>query len=59
MNVKQKISSEFTKYKRIWRLLKKPTKQEFFMISKISGIGLGIIGIFGFIIALIMNFINW
>ncbi|MDD2445177.1 MAG: protein translocase SEC61 complex subunit gamma [Candidatus Nanoarchaeia archaeon] len=53
--IKEKLSSKYLQYRRVWRLLKKPTKQEFLTISKISGIGLLIIGIIGFAIALIMN----
>ncbi len=59
MKFKQKVSSTFNRYKRVWRLLKKPTKEEFLTISKISGVGIGIIGIIGFVIALVMSFINW
>jgi protein transport protein SEC61 subunit gamma and related proteins len=59
MALKEKLSSTVTKYKRIWRLLKKPTKEEFWSISKISGIGIGLVGIVGFLVALIMNLIKW
>ncbi len=59
MKMKQKISSMITKYKRVWRLLKKPTKQEFLTISKIAGVGIAAIGVIGFVIALLMNFIQW
>ncbi|MBC8435215.1 protein translocase SEC61 complex subunit gamma [archaeon] len=55
--IKSKIVSEFIKYKRVWRLLKKPTMSEFKMISKVSAIGLLIIGALGFVISVIMNFI--
>ena len=59
MKLKQKLYSKFNQYKRVWRLLKKPTKQEFLTISKVAGIGLGVIGVAGFLVALIMSFINW
>jgi protein transport protein SEC61 subunit gamma-like protein len=59
MKIKQKISSALTRYKRVWRLLKKPTKQEFLTVSKITSIGLAVIGVVGFVVAFIMNFINW
>lgn len=57
MGIKQKISSAVTQYKRVWRLLKKPSKQEFFTISKVTGIGLVVVGLVGFLIALIMLFV--
>lgn len=43
---------------RVWRLLKEPTKEEFKTISKVSAIGLGLIGILGFLINLVMTYFN-
>jgi len=43
---------------RVWRLLKKPDKYEFTTISKVSAIGLGLVGIMGFLIALLMGFLG-
>jgi protein translocase SEC61 complex gamma subunit len=41
---------------RVWHLLKKPNKKEWMTIAKVSAIGLGLIGVIGFIIALVMGF---
>ncbi|MEJ2268021.1 MAG: protein translocase SEC61 complex subunit gamma [Nanoarchaeota archaeon] len=49
------IKSFIIKCKRVWLALKKPTKQEFQMIAKVSAIGIGILGLLGFLISLIMN----
>jgi len=43
---------------RVWRLLKKPDSQEFKTISKVSAIGLGLVGLIGFIIGLLMGFLG-
>ncbi len=43
------------KCRRVWQVLKKPTKSEFEQITKVSAIGIGIIGLLGFLIALIMK----
>jgi len=43
--------------RRVWHLLKKPDKNEFTTISKVSAIGLGLVGVIGFIIAMIMEYI--
>ena len=43
---------------RVWHLMKKPSRHEWTTIAKVSAIGLGIIGLIGFIIALIMGFIK-
>ena len=43
---------------RVWHLLKKPNKKEWTTIAKVSAIGLGLIGIIGFIISLIMGFLG-
>jgi protein transport protein SEC61 subunit gamma and related proteins len=45
----------FFKCKRVWFALKKPSKQEYETIAKVSAIGIGILGLFGFIISLIIN----
>jgi len=45
------IKSFGIKCKRVWLVLKKPTKDEVLLISKVSAIGIGIIGAFGFILA--------
>ncbi len=49
-----KIKDFIKKCKRVWLVLKKPTKQEFQGTAKISAIGIGIIGLLGFLIGLIM-----
>ena len=51
----RKISSQYHKYLRVWRLLKKPTMQEFKTISKVSAIGLLVIGALGFAISVVMK----
>ena len=38
--------------------MKKPDKKEFTTIAKVSAIGLGLIGLIGFVIALAMGFIK-
>lgn len=55
MKTMQYLSSQFQQYKRVWRLLKKPTMQEFKMIAKVSALGLLIIGAVGFVVSLIMK----
>lgn len=51
----RKISSEFNKYLRVWRLLKKPSSEEFKTVSKVSAIGILIIGAVGFAISVTMK----
>jgi protein transport protein SEC61 subunit gamma and related proteins len=43
---------------RVWHLLKKPTRKEFLTVAKVSAIGLALIGVIGFIISVIMTFLN-
>lgn len=57
MAFKEKISSFFGQCVRVWHLLRKPTSEEFKAVSKISAIGLGIIGLLGFVITIIMTLI--
>ena len=51
------LSSQYHKYLRVWRLLKKPSMQEFKTISKVTAIGLLIIGALGFVISVAMKMI--
>jgi protein translocase SEC61 complex gamma subunit len=54
LKIKEKLSSQFIQYQRVWRILRKPTMDEFKTISKVSAIGLLVIGAAGFVIAEIM-----
>jgi len=49
------ISSQYYKHLRVWKLLKKPSMKEFKMISKVSALGLLIIGAIGFAISIVIN----
>jgi len=49
------ITSFFLKCKRVWHALKKPSRKEFTTIAKVSGIGILILGFFGFLISGIMK----
>ncbi len=40
---------------RVWRIMRKPTNEEFKNISKVSGIGILIIGLVGFLVAIVVN----
>jgi len=51
MNIREKIEE----YKRILLVAKKPTSYEFRTILKITGIGMIIIGIIGFLIRIIAS----
>ena len=54
-NVGRKLKSQYHQYVRVWRLLKKPSMQEFKTISKVSAAGLLIIGAIGFLISITMS----
>ena len=50
-----KLKAFFEKSKRVWLVLKKPTRKEFESVAKISAIGILLIGILGFVISIIIN----
>ena len=50
-----KLKSWYYQYMRVWKLLKRPTMGEFKTISKVSIVGLLIIGALGFVISIIMK----
>jgi len=49
------LKSFLVQCSRVWRILRKPTKQEFFLIAKVSAIGIGILGVIGFIFTIIFK----
>ena len=50
-----KLKVFFEKSKRVWLVLKKPTAREFQSVTKISAIGILILGTFGFLLSIIMK----
>jgi len=54
-NITIEAKSFFVKCKRVWQTLKKPSRKEFEMITKVSTVGILIIGVLGFLISLIMK----
>lgn len=50
-----KLGSFMVQSKRVWHLLRKPTKEEFIGVAKISALGIVAIGVVGFIISLLMR----
>ncbi len=55
MELWTKTKSFLIKCKRVWHILKKPTRQEFEQITKVSAIGIGILGLLGFLISIVMK----
>ena len=55
MVILTKTKSFLIKCKRVWHTLKKPTKQEFEQITKVSAVGILIIGLVGFLISIAMK----
>jgi len=54
----EKLKSFFAQCRRVWTVLKKPTKQEFLTISKISALGILALGLVGFLIGAIMKILG-
>jgi protein transport protein SEC61 subunit gamma and related proteins len=54
----EKIKSFAGQCVRVWKLLRKPSGTEFRTVAKVSALGLGIIGLMGFIISMAMNFLK-
>ena len=55
MNIVTSTKSFFVKSVRVWHILKKTTRKEFETVAKVSAIGIGIIGVIGFLISIILN----
>jgi len=58
MKVFTSLKSFFEKCKRVWMVLKKPTREDFLKIAKVSAAGILIIGVLGFVISILMKFLT-
>lgn len=58
MDIKDKLERFWTENKRVIRVTKKPDKEEYKIISKVSAIGILIIGGLGFLLALTEEYFN-
>ncbi len=52
MNVKETTSDFIKQSKRVLKVARKPDREEFFDFSKVTAIGIAVIGVIGFIIVL-------
>lgn len=50
-----KLKSFFLQCKRVWLVLRKPTKKEFSTVAKVSAIGILILGFLGFLMSIILG----
>jgi protein transport protein SEC61 subunit gamma-like protein len=55
MKIINSLKSFIERCKRVWMVLKKPTKDELMKVAQISAIGILVIGLLGFIISMIMS----
>ena len=53
----QQIHDFLNNVKRIFIISKKPTKEEFMVMAKITGLGIILIGVIGYLITLIFQFL--
>ena len=52
MNIKETTSDFIKQSKRVLKAARKPDREEYFNFSKVTAIGIAIIGVIGFIIVL-------
>ncbi|MCK4246967.1 MAG: protein translocase SEC61 complex subunit gamma [Methanomicrobia archaeon] len=57
MNVQAKLSEFFKSSRRVWKLSRKPDRTEYTQTSKITGLGIVLLGLLGFLIMLIAELI--
>lgn len=51
----ESLTSFLVKCRRVWAILKKPTMDDVKSVSKITALGLLVIGLLGFLISIIMS----
>ncbi|MFQ5891481.1 MAG: protein translocase SEC61 complex subunit gamma [Candidatus Methanofastidiosia archaeon] len=55
---KKRFNEFISSYNRVLKLAKKPDRKEFSLVSRITGIGIILIGLFGFLIKLVSTLIR-
>lgn len=58
MNAQEKVNKMWKDCKRVLKVSRKPDKEEYFHFSKITALGILVIGVIGFIITLITSLIG-
>ncbi|MDI6702887.1 protein translocase SEC61 complex subunit gamma [Methanothermobacter wolfeii] len=58
MKYKESILNFIKQSKRVLKVSKKPTREEYINVSKVTGIGIIIIGVVGFIISIIAQLLG-
>jgi protein transport protein SEC61 subunit gamma-like protein len=58
VNVKNWTTHQWNQYVRLWRIMRKPSMDEFKMISKVSAVGVLLLGLVGFLINLVVTLIK-
>lgn len=58
MNVQERVDKVWRDCKRVLKVARKPDSEEYFEFSKITALGILIIGIIGFVIVLICQLIG-
>ena len=53
----QKLKSFYAQTLRVWQILRRPSREEFTTVAKVSAIGILIIGFVGFVISILLNVI--
>ncbi|NCO11022.1 protein translocase SEC61 complex subunit gamma [Candidatus Pacearchaeota archaeon CG_4_9_14_0_2_um_filter_39_13] len=51
----QRLKSFMLQSRRVWKLLRKPSSEEFKTITKVSALGILVLGAAGFVIATLME----
>ncbi|MFH1448149.1 MAG: protein translocase SEC61 complex subunit gamma [Candidatus Micrarchaeota archaeon] len=54
----EKINSFIQRSMRVLRVSYRPKSQEYWMIAKVTGLGMALIGLVGFLITIIFNYVN-
>ncbi len=58
MNVQESIDKFIKDSKRVLKVSRKPDKQEYFELAKISALGVLVVGVIGFVIVLLGSLIG-
>ncbi|MFH1752496.1 MAG: protein translocase SEC61 complex subunit gamma [archaeon] len=58
LNLRERISSFYFSSKRIFTVSNKPSRQEYIVMAKVTGLGIIIIGVIGFVVTLIFKLIG-